>query len=172
MKFRFAAITATLFSSLLVAPQIQAHAMESPVAATRQSIRIISISDHCLDEFDEEDVIYITEGEPVCKVTVQVRGRGSTKSKILLQYDDYEDGWTNAGFKTHTTNESGKATFVLTTNFPDQPNDDCYEDDSYTHRFAIARSGKYKAFKSSTFDITYNSSEDNPACLGYDDSIE
>lgn len=159
---RFRVVAAFLLISSFI-PLPAAHASQSPTAA-RQSLRVISISEHCLDEFDEEETVYINEGDPVCKITVQVRGRGKTKSKVLLQYDDYDEGWTTAGYKAITTNDSGKATFTLETEFPNQPGDDCYENDSYTHRFAVARSGKYKAFKSATFEVSYSSSDTNPAC--------
>lgn len=155
-----------LVSSFIPVPAAQAA--QSP-AAPRQSLRVISISEHCLDEFDEEETIYINEGDPECKITVQVRGRGKTKSKILLQYNDYDDGWISAGYKALTTNDSGKATFTLDTDFPNEPGDDCYENDSYTHRFAVARSGKYKAFKSSPFEVSYSSSDTNPACDYYEE---
>lgn len=157
--------TFLLVSSFIPLPA--AHASQSPTAP-RQSLRIISISEHCLDEFDEEETIYINEGDPECRITVQVRGRGKTKSKILLQYDDYDDGWISAGYKTLTTNESGKATFTFDTDFPDEPGDDCYENDSFTHRFAVARAGKYKAFRSATFEVSYTSSDTNPACDDFD----
>ena len=133
-------------------------------ATTKQSLRVTAISDHCIDEFDEEETIYINEGDLVCKITVQVRGRGKTKSKIMLQNYDDDEGWINAGYKVLTTNASGKATFTIVTVFPDQPGDDCYYSDSYTHRFAIARSGQYKAFKSATFEVEYSSSDTNAAC--------
>lgn len=133
-------------------------------ASPKQSLRVIDISEHCLDEFDEEETIYINEGDPVCKMTVQVRGRGKVKSKVLLQYLDEDEGWINTEYKVLTTNASGKATFSLSTDFPDQPGDFCYESDSYTHRFAIARSGQYKAFKSATFEVAYTSSDSNEAC--------
>ena len=115
-------------------------------ATTKQSLRVTAISDHCIDEFDEEETIYINEGDAVCKITVQVRGRGKTKSKIMLQNYDYGEGWIDAGFKVLTTNASGKATFTLVTVFPDQPGDDCYYSDSYT------------------FEVEYSSSDTNAAC--------
>jgi len=104
-------------------------------------------------------------------MTVQVRGRGKAKSKVLLQYLDDDEGWINAGFKVLTTNASGKATFSLVTDFPDEPDDYCYDSDSYTHRFAVARSGQYKAFKSATFEVSYTSSDSNEACA-YEDDYE
>ena len=143
-------------------------------ASPKQSLRVTAISDHCLDEFDEDETLYINEGDPVCKMTVQVRGRGKAKSKVLLQYLDDDEGWINAGFKVLTTNASGKATFSLVTDFPDQPDDYCYDSDSYTHRFAVARSGQYKAFKSATFEVSYTSSDSNEACAyedGYEDEV-
>lgn len=159
---RFRALAVLIIASGLF-PVSGANAKQS-VAATKQSLRIIAVSDHCLDEFDEEETIFINEGDPICKITVQVRGRGKTKSKILLQYNDYDEGWISAGYKAITTNAAGKATFTLETDFPNQPGDDCYENDSYTHRFAIARSGKYKAFRSTEFEVSYTSSDTNPAC--------
>ena len=168
MRFPRFLTTAVLLLLTSVIPVSAAHATQVPTA-TRQSLRVISISEHCLDEFDEEETIYINEGDPECKITVQVRGRGKTKSKILLQYNDYDDGWISAGYKVLTTNDSGKATFTLDTDFPNEPGDDCYENDSYTHRFAVARSGRYKAFKSSPFEVSYSSSDTNPACDYYEE---
>ncbi|MSZ16166.1 MAG: hypothetical protein F2618_00720 [Actinobacteria bacterium] len=164
-RFRTTAVLLLLASAM---PVSAAHATQVPTV-TRQSLRVIAISDHCVDEFDEEETIFINEGDTACKMTVQVRGRAKTKSKVLLQYQDYDDGWISAGYKTLTTNASGKATFTLETDFPSEPGDDCYDNDSYTHRFAIARTGKYKAFKSATFEVSYTSSDTNPACLGYDE---
>ena len=164
-RYRTAAVLLLLTS---VMPISAAHATQVPTA-TRQSLRVIAISDHCVDEFDEEETIFINEGDTACKITVQVRGRGKTKSKVILQYQDYDEGWISAGYKTLTTNASGKATFTLETDFPSEPGDDCYDNDSYTHRFAIARTGKYKAFKSAAFEVSYTSSDTNPACLGYDE---
>ena len=163
MKSRLFPIFAICIGSLLITPINSAHATKVPTA-TKQSIRVTDISEHCVDEFDEEETIFINEGDPVCKITVQVRGRGKTKSKVLLQYRDYDEGWISAGFKVLTTNASGKATFSIDTDFPDEYGDDCYDNDSYTHRFAIARSGKFKAFKSASFEISYTSSDTNPAC--------
>jgi hypothetical protein len=117
------------------------------------------------DEFDEEDIIYMIEGAEVCKIAVRVQGRGSTKSKIALEYYDSDEGWTKSSWKTQTTNTSGRVTFSHKVNFPNQPGDSCYEGDSYSYRFAIARAGRFKAFRSSTFEISYTSAEDNPACL-------
>jgi hypothetical protein len=143
---------------------VSSASAEQISAAPKQSLRVTAISEHCIDEFDEEETIYINEGDPVCKITVQVRGRGKVKSKILLQYLDEDDGWVSAEHKVLTTNASGKATFSLATDFPDQPGDYCFDFDSYTHRFAIARSGQYKAFKSATFEVSYTSSDSNEAC--------
>ncbi len=171
MKFRIPAVTALLLCSSLIASHTSVNASAVPMAV-KQSLRVIEISEHCVDEFDEEDTIFINEGDAVCKITVQVRGRGKTKSKVLLQYMDDDEGWVSAGYKVLTTNASGKVTFSLDTNFPNESGDDCYDNDSYTHRFAVARSGKYKAFKSATFDISYTSADDNPACLGYDETME
>jgi hypothetical protein len=163
MKSRLFPVFAICIGSLLISPATAAQASKVP-SATKQSLRVTAISDHCVDEFDEEDTIFINEGDAVCKITVQVRGRGKTKSKVLLQYMDYDEGWINAGFKILTTNASGKVTFSLVTNFPNEYGDDCYDNDSYTHRFAIARSGRFKAFKSAPFEVSYTSSDTNPAC--------
>ena len=133
-------------------------------AVPKQSLRVTAISEHCIDEFDEEETIYINEGDAVCKITVQVKGRGKVKSNILLQYLDEDDGWVSTEYKVLTTNASGKATFSLVTDFPDELGDYCFDFDSYTHRFAIARSGQYKAFKSATFEVSYTSSDSNEAC--------
>ncbi len=141
-------------------------------AAAKQSVRITSISDHCLDEFDEEDIIYIIEGAKVCKIDIRVLGRGTLKSKVALEYYDSEDGWSRSSWKVQTTNTAGRATFPLTISFPNQPEDDCYESDAYTYRLAVAKNGKHKALKSTTFEISYTSADDNPACLGYDESME
>ena len=168
MRFPRFRTTAVLLLLTSVMPVSAAHATQVPTAI-RQSLRVIAISDHCVDEFDEEETIFINEGDAVCKITVQVRGRGKTKSKVLLQYQDYDEGWISAGYKTLTTNASGKATFTLETNFPSEAGDDCYDNDSYTHRFSIARTGRYKAFRSATFEVSYTSSDTNPACLGYDE---
>ena len=139
-------------------------------AATKQSLQVTAISKHCIDEFDEEDIIYVNEGDKVCKVTVQVKGRGKTKSKVMLQNLGSDGRWEDYGFKVLTTNASGKATFSLDVEFPDQPGDDCYISDSFTFRFAVAQSGKYKAFKSASFEVAFTSSESNPACSDdYDD---
>lgn len=167
MKFRFPAIAALLLTSSIVATHTSVNAMAVP-SAVKQSLRVIEISEHCVDEFDEEETIFINEGDAVCKITVQVRGRGKTKSKVLLQYMDDDEGWISAGYKVLTTNASGKVTFSLDTDFPNESGDVCYDNDSYTHRFAVARSGSYKAFKSTTFDISYTSSDTNPAC-NYDE---
>lgn len=163
MKSRLFPIAAMCITSLLITPVTTAQATKVP-SATKQSLRVIAISDHCVDEFDEEETIFINEGDAVCKITVQVRGRGKTKSKVLLQYMDDDEGWISAGYKVLTTNASGKATFSLDTTFPNEYGDDCYDNDSYTHRFAVARSGRHKAFKSATFDVSYTSSDTNPAC--------
>jgi hypothetical protein len=167
MKFRIPAVTAVLLCSSLIASHTSVHAITVPAAA-KQTLRVIEISEHCVDEFDEEESIFINEGDAVCKITVQVRGRGKTKSKVLLQYMDDDEGWISAGYKVLTTNASGKVTFSLVTDFPNEFGDDCYDNDSYTHRFAVVRSGRYKAFKSATFDISYTSSDTNPAC-SYDE---
>jgi hypothetical protein len=148
-------------------PVTTASASVRPTAA-KQKIQITSVSDHCLDEFDEEDIIYMTEGAKVCKIAVRVQGRGSTKSKISVEYYDSDDGWTKSTWKTQTTNTSGRVTFSHKVNFPDQPGDSCYTGDSFSYRFAIAKAGRFKAFRSSTFEISYTSAEDNPACLESD----
>ena len=154
-----------------LSPIASASALHHP-NAIRQSIRITSISSHCLDEEDEEDISYIIEGEKVCKISIRVQGRGVTKSKVGLQYDDSEEGWTQSTWKNQTTNTSGKATFTLIVEFPDQPEDYCYSGDSYSYRFTVAKSGKYKAFRSAPFEISYSSAESNPACSGDNSDYE
>jgi hypothetical protein len=57
-------------------------------------------------------------------------------------------------------------------NFPDQPEDFCYTGEVYTYRFSIAKTGKYKAFRSSSFEISYISDEDNPACSDSDEDYD
>jgi len=141
-------------------------ATATPVASPKQSLRIIAISDHCVDEWSEDDTVYINEGDADCRITVQVRGRGKTKSKVALEYYDEDEGWIRTDYDIETTNSSGKVTFVLETAFPTGVDDDCYDHDSWTHRFAVSRSGKYKSFRSSTFDVTYTSLDTNPACTG------
>jgi hypothetical protein len=148
-------------------PVATASASVRPTAA-KQKIQITSISEHCLDEFDEEDIIYIVEGAKVCNVSVRVQGRGSTKSKIALEYYNSDDGWTRSDWKVQTTTTAGRASFKLTVSFPNQSDDFCYEGDSYTHRFSVARAGRHKSFRSSSFEISYTSAENNPACLGSD----
>lgn len=159
-------LSAILIFGLL--PATAATATGAPTSA-RQSVRVLEISDHCVDEFSEEDTVYIAEGNPDCKMTIQVRGRGKTKSKVALEYYDSDEGWTRTEYKVLTTNASGRVTFVLDTEFPDQPDDECYDDDSWTHRFAVARTGKFRAIRSATFEVSYSSSEDNPACSGYEE---
>jgi len=171
MKFRIPAVTALLLCSSLVASHASVNAMTVPSAA-KQSIRITSISAHCLDEFDEEDVIYVIEGAKVCKINIRVLGRGSLKSKVAIEYYDSEDGWSRSSWKVQTTNAAGRATFPMTISFPNQPEDDCYEGDTYSYRFAVAKNGKYKAFRSSAFDISFTSADNNPACAGYDETME
>lgn len=171
MKFRIPAVTAVLLCSSLIASHTSVNAISVPAAA-KQSIRITSISDHCLDEFDEEDIIYVIEGAKVCKINIRVLGRGSLKSKVALEYYDSEDGWSRSSWKVQTTNAAGRAAFPLTITFPNQPEDDCYEGDAFTYRFAVAKNGKHKAFRSTSFDISYSSADTNPACLGYDESME
>jgi hypothetical protein len=157
----------TLVVMCTLVPVATASASVRPTAA-KQKIQITSISAHCLDEFDEENIIYIIEGAKVCKISVRVQGRGSTKSKIALEYYDSDEGWARSGWKTQTTNTSGRATFPHTFNFPNQPGDSCYTGDSYSYRFAIAKAGRFKAFRSSAFEISYTSAENNPACLESD----
>jgi hypothetical protein len=170
MRIHWVRTFAVIIALSSVLPVSSASAKQTSAAA-KQSLRVTAISDHCVDEFDEEETIYINEGDPVCKITVQVRGRGKAKSKVLLQYLDEDEGWISTEFKVLTTNASGKATFSLVTKFPDQPDDYCYDNDSWTHRFAIARSGQYKAFKSVTFEVSYTSSDSNEACA-YEDDYE
>jgi hypothetical protein len=82
MKFRIPAVTAVLLCSSLIASHTSVHAITVPAAA-KQSLRVIEISEHCVDEFDEEESIFINEGDAVCKITVQVRGRGKLRAKCF-----------------------------------------------------------------------------------------
>ena len=136
------------------------------VSAAKQRLQIVDISEHCIDEFDEDVIIYVTEGEKDCVVKIRVTGRGKSKSKVALEYFDSDEGWTKAGYKLQTTNTSGRATFTISADFPRDPDSPCYDDDSYTHRFAVATAGKYRSFRSAGFEVVYNSADDNPACTG------
>lgn len=149
-------------SALVAAAPTEAatHAERS----VRQRLVVVSVSDHCVDEFEEDLVIYVAEGEADCKITVKVTGRGKTKSKVALEYYDYDDGWTRDPSDIQTTSSAGRTTFDLSVEFPTDPDSTCYDDDSYSYRFAIARTGRYRAFRSETFEIVYTSSNDNPAC--------
>ena len=134
-------------------------------AAVKQSVEIVSVSDHCVDEFDEEIIIYVNEGDKDCKVTVRVKGRGATKSKVTLEYFDEEDGWVrDSDNKPRTTTSAGRATFLIGADFPTEPGSTCYTGDSWSHRIAVASSGRYRAFRSATFEVIYTSADDNPAC--------
>ncbi len=163
------ALRLTLVSLVIctLVPVASASASIHPSAA-KQKFQITSISEHCLDEFDEEDIVYIVEGAKVCNVSVRVQGRGSTKSKIAVEHYDSDEGWMRSDWKVQTTTSAGRASFKLTVSFPNQSDDFCYEGDSYTHRFSVARVGRHKSFRSSTFEISYTSAENNPACLGSD----
>ena len=134
-----------------------------------QRLVVLSVSDHCVDEFEEDLVIYVNEGDADCKITVKVTGRGKTKSKVALEYYDQDEGWTRDQSDVQTTSSAGRTTFDLSVEFPTDPDSTCYEDDSFSHRFAIARTGRYRAFRSETFEIVYTSSNDNPACNDSDD---
>ena len=164
-------LTLTFLVMCTLVPVATASASNRPAVA-KQRIQITSVSEHCLDEFEEEDIIYIVEGANVCKISVRVQGRGKTKSKIAVEYYDSDEGWTKTSWKTQTTNTAGRATFAHKVNFPDQPEDFCYTGERYTYRFSIAKTGKHKAFRSSTFEISYSSAEDNPACSDSDDDYD
>ena len=154
-----------------VVPGATAHSA-AVEAAAKQTLSIISISDHCVDEFDEDVIVYVNEGAKDCKITVRVKGRGTTKSKIALEYYDSEEGWTRTEYKVQTTSTSGRATFTISADFPTDVDSPCYSGDSYSHRFAVATSGRYRSFRSASFEIEYTSADDNPACSGYYDSSE
>ena len=162
----------TLFaatSSLLLATAFPAALDATPgtTGAVRQSLQILDVSDHCIDEFDEDLIIYVNEGAKDCKVTVRIKGRGTTKSKVVLEYFDSDDGWTrDPDNKPRTTTTGGRATFMIGADFPRDPDADCYDGDSYSHRFAIATSGRFRAFRSESFEVVYTSADDNPACTG------
>lgn len=136
------------------------------MSAAKQRLQIVDISAHCIDEFDEDVIIYVTEGEKDCVVKIRVTGRGKSKSKVALEHFDSDEGWTKSGYKLQTTTTSGRATFTISAEFPRDPDSPCYDDDSYTHRFAVATTGKYRSFRSAGFEVIYNSADDNPACTG------
>ena len=160
--------TAVLFMLVwALSPVATTSALGSP-SAVKQSIRITSISAHCLEESDDEIVVYIVEGAKVCKINVRVQGRKSTKSKVTLETYDSESGWKKSDWKVQTTKTSGNATFTLTVAFPNKPGDECYYGETFSYRFAISKIGKFKAFRSGTFDIAYTSADDNPACTESD----
>jgi hypothetical protein len=162
----------SLASGILVAavwPGFAASAGTRTEAA-KQGLQIVDVSEHCIDEFDEDLIIYVTEGEKDCVVKVRVTGRGKSKSKVALEYFDTDDGWTRGDYKNQTTTTAGRATFKVTAKFPTDPDSYCYDDDSYTHRFAVATVGKYRSFRSAGFEVVYNSADDNPACTGGDSS--
>ena len=141
-------------------------------ATAKQTLTIVSISDHCMDEFDEDVIVYVNEGSKDCKITIRVKGRGTTKSKVALEYYDDEEGWTRTEYKVQTTTSSGRATFTISADFPTDVDSPCYTGDSYSHRFAIATAGRYRSFRSATFEVEYTSAEDNPACIGSSYSSE
>lgn len=154
-----AAVTATVTTT----PTLLTAAMIGKAAP--QKITILSVSPHCLDENDEDLIIYVNEGDKACSVTVRVTGRGKTKSKVSLEEFDVDaEKWTKSDTKDRVTNTTGRATFTLTVKFPSKPGDQCYSFDDVSHRFSVAKSGKYKAFRSAAFDLVFTSAEDNPAC--------
>lgn len=167
MKHKALALAAVVASSaLLVQGTVPGSAGVSAagVSAAKQRLQILDVSEHCIDEFDEDVIIYVTEGEKDCVVKVRVTGRGKSRSKIALEYLDSEEGWTKSAYKLQTTSTSGRATFTISTDFPRDSYSHCYDDDSYTHRFAVATSGRYRSFRSAGFEVVYNSADDNPAC--------
>ena len=134
-------------------------------AAVKQSVEVVSVSDHCVDEFDEELIIYVNEGDKDCKVSVRVKGRGTTKSKVVLEYLDEEEGWTrDTDNKTRVTSTAGRTFFLIGADFPTEPGSTCYTGDSWSYRIAVSSSGRYRAFRSDTFQVVYTSADDNPAC--------
>lgn len=159
-----AATSALLLSATAPATLV---ASQGTASASRQSLQVLDVSDHCIDEFDEDLIIYVNEGDKDCKVTVRVKGRGAVKSKVVLEYFDEEDGWVrDSDYKPRITTSAGRTTFLIGADFPRDPNADCYEGDSYSHRFAVATSGRFRAFRSESFEIVYTSADDNPACTG------
>ena len=145
-------------------------------AAIRQAVEVVSVSDHCIDEFDEDLIIYVNEGAKDCKVTIRVKGRGTVKSKVILEYLDSEEGWVkDTDNKPRLTSAAGRATFLIGADFPTDPDSTCYEGDSFSYRFAVATTGRFRSFRSATFEVVYTSADDNPACNsydGYDDSLD
>lgn len=171
MKRNVLALAAIVASTTVMA---QTAVPGTPVASAvasataKQRLQVLDVSDHCIDEFDEDVIIYVTEGEKDCVVKVRVTGRGKSKSKIALEFFDSDEGWTRSGYKLQTSNTAGRATFTISADFPREPDSPCYDDDSYTHRFAVATAGKYRSFRSASFEVIYNSADDNPACTGDD----
>ncbi len=172
MKRNTLALTAIVASATLMAQSPVPGASAAPAATAKQRLQVVDVSDHCIDEFDEDVIIYVTEGEKDCVVKVRVTGRGKSKSKIALEYLDSDEGWTRAGYKMQTSTTAGRATFTISADFPREPDSPCYDDDSFSHRFAVATSGKYRSFRSGSFEVVYNSADDNPACTGYDEDDE
>lgn len=169
MKKKALALAAVFASSMVLAQGAvpgNAGVSAAGVSAVKQQVQIVDVSEHCIDEFDEDVIIYVTEGEKDCVVKIRVTGRGKSKSKVALEYFDSDEGWTKSGYKLQTTNTSGRATFTISADFPRDADSPCYEGDSYTHRFAVATSGRYRSFRSAGFEVVYTSADDNPACTG------
>jgi len=141
-------------------------ATSGTVSAAKQRLQILDISDHCMDEFDEDVIVYVSEGSKDCTVKIRVTGRGQAKSKVALEYYSSDEGWTRSARKVQVTSTSGRAIFVFDTEFPTDPDSYCYDDEIYTYRFAVATSGRFRSFRSSTFEVVYDSADDNPACTG------
>jgi hypothetical protein len=87
------------------------------------------------------------------------------KSKIVLQISDGYEDWVHYS-AIKTTDTKGRSFFALSF----EPNEDCYEGEQFEFRFAVAKSGSFKAFKSGIFLMAFVSDEDSPSCtLGEDD---
>ena len=169
MKKKALAMAAVFASSTVLAQGAvpgNAGVSAAGISAAKQRLQVLDISEHCVDEFDEDVIIYVTEGEKDCVVKIRVTGRGKSRSKVALEYFDSDEGWTKSGYKLQTTTTAGRATFTISADFPREPDSPCYDDDSYTHRFAVATSGRYRSFRSASFEVVYNSADDNPACSG------
>ena len=127
-------------------------------------IQILSVSPHCFDEFDELETIYVTEGTKPCKIKVRVTGRGAVKSRIVLQVNDEYDDWIQYSVIKETGN-NGQAVFAVSLT----SSEGCYEGELFDFRFAVAKTGKFKALKSQTFAMAFVSDENSPSCNSGDD---
>ena len=142
-----------------------ATASQKPQAAAKQSFSIVSLSEQCTEESEdevEEFVVYLYEDNEPCKMVVRVVGRGKSKSKITLQYLDENNKWKATSSKT--TDTKGRATFTFDSKFLDQPGEQCFYGDRFSSRFSVAKVGKFKAFLSKQFETEYWSAEESQAC--------